>query len=81
MTKAIKNVSDETWREFKAIASIRNMTMGELFEEMVGNLKKEKPNKWLDEIAKNPLLTDADDVRRRVKKFRKEFTLDREGCT
>jgi len=81
MTKAIKNVSDDAWRDFKALAGLNNMTMGRFFEEMVKEQKsKPKNNDWLEDLRKNPLITDKKDFLRRTKQFRKEFTLDRE-CT
>ena len=82
MTKAIKNVSDETWREFKAMASLKNMSMGEYFEELVKNAtidKSENRRAW-DEIlsmADNPIINDktAKIMKKRASEIRKGFRI------
>jgi len=74
MTKAIKNVSDEVWSEFKALAGLNRKTMGQMFEEMVADYKRKSG--WLDKYGK-PLLKDPERVERRAAEFRKNFTLER----
>jgi hypothetical protein len=79
MTKAIKNVSDETWREFKALAGLKNMTLGEYFEEMVKASKKTDAGgsywKKLLEISRDPIIKDKEKTKKRVAQMRKDFVM------
>ncbi len=79
-TKALKGVSDEKWAEFKAIAASRDMPMGELFNEAVDVLAKEKSkSQWenLQEYVETHTskLTESDI--KRMGEFRKRFQMRR----
>ncbi len=77
-TKALKGVSDEKWAEFKAIAASRDMPMGELFNEAVDVLAKEKSKSQLERLMEymethTSRLTDEDV--KSMKEFRKNFRM------
>ncbi len=79
-TKALKGVSEEKWAEFKAIAASRDVHMGELFNETVGALAKEKPKSQWEKIMEyvethTSRLTEADIER--MREFRKRFQMRR----
>ena len=79
MTKAIKNVSDKTWREFKAMASVRGLSMGEMFEEMVEREKNidvncKKSLRTIFSLAENPMINEKE--AERLRKISKEFRMD-----
>ena len=77
-TKALKGVSEEKWAEFKAIAANRDVPMGELFNEAVDVLAKEKSKSQLERLMEymethTSRLTDEDV--KRMKEFRKNFRM------
>ena len=78
MTKAIKNVSDDSWREFKALAGLNKMRLGEYFEKMVEISKKDSlsaDDKWSEIFAlrDNPLIKDSRTAKRRARAVRDGF--------
>ncbi|MFW5852862.1 MAG: hypothetical protein ACOCUR_02435 [Nanoarchaeota archaeon] len=73
MTKAIKNVSDEAWRDFKTIASAKNMRLSDLFEEMVEKEKKEMTGSGWDNLFNARLIKDSSKVKRKGKEIRERF--------
>jgi hypothetical protein len=81
--KAIKNVSEEAWSEFKALADMRALNLGECFEELVRNAKtgsslpRRSFHEILTDLEKKPLLSpeSARTVRRRIVAFRKGFKM------
>ena len=78
-TKALKGVNEEKWAEFKAIAASRDVLMGELFNQTVDILAKEKSESQWERIlswkAKDP--KEVERIGERIKKFRKGFELRR----
>ena len=72
--KTIKDVSEESWQEFKVLAAKKKVKMGHLFEKMVEEYKNKDPNFW-DKILKGPPLLskeEADSMLETVRKLRKE---------
>jgi hypothetical protein len=82
-TKAIKNISDDAWREFKTMASMRDMTLGSYFEELVHRARTESAlprrtfREILDDLEDNPLLSSesARIATTRIARFRKDFRM------
>lgn len=79
-TKALKGVSDEKWAEFKALAASKDVPMGELFNEAVDVLAKEKPKSQWEKIigyveTHTSKLTEADI--KRMREFRRRFRMRR----
>ena len=78
-TKALKGVSENKWAEFKAIAANREVSMGELFNDAVDALAKEKSKSQWGRIlawkAKDP--KEVEGIVERIKGFRKGFELRR----
>lgn len=76
-TKALKGVSDDKWAEFKAIAASRDMPMGELFNETVDLLAKEKSKSQWERLlswkANDP--KEVEGIEERIREFRKRFEL------
>lgn len=75
-TKSIRNIKEGTWREFKAIASMRNMTLAEAFEEMVEKTKKKSVDwNYFTSLKDKPLISEPDKLHKHVNGFRKNFKL------
>ncbi|NQV91634.1 hypothetical protein HQ489_04115 [Candidatus Woesearchaeota archaeon] len=50
MDVCIKNINEENWRYFKSESSKHNVTMGELFNKIVGEHKESCNNSNIKEI-------------------------------
>ena len=76
-TKAIKNISDEVWRDFKVLASLKNMKLAELFEEIVDNAKKDTINgiKSWDNLFKARLIKNPSKTKKKAYEIRNKFTM------
>jgi hypothetical protein len=72
--KCIKNVDEETWKDFKTLALKNNMKMSILLKVMVNEFEKNSKDFWKDILSRKKSLTDeeADDIENIVKKMRKE---------
>ena len=73
-TKSIKDVDEETWKDFRALAIKNNIKMSILLKLMVDEFEKNSKNLWREVLSKKRSLTDkeADDIEKIVKKMRKE---------
>jgi len=74
-TKCIKDIDEETWREFKSLAAKNNLKMAALLKTMVKEFEKNNKKFW-DEILNNKrLLSDkeAEDIEKIIKEGRKEI--------
>ena len=73
-TKSIKNVDEETWKDFKTLALKNNMKMSILLKIMVNEFEKNSKDFWKEILSRKKSLTDeeADDIGNIVKKMRKE---------
>ena len=79
-TKALKGVSEDKWAEFKAIAASSDVSMGELFNNAVDALAKEKSKSQWERITEyvdthTSKLTESDI--KRMREFRKRFQMRR----
>ena len=72
--KCIKNVDEETWKDFKSLATKNNMKMSILLKIMINEFEKNSRDFWKEILSRKKLLTneEADDVENIVKKIRKE---------
>ncbi len=79
-TKAMKGVDEEKWAEFKAIAVKEDVTMGELFNEAVDVLAKNRSkSQWeriLDYVETHKSVLTESDIAR-MREFRKRFRMRR----
>lgn len=74
MDVLIKNVNQENWKKFKIEAINRDRNLGELFNELVDDIKSAEGN-W-EKIKKSKgSLTDkeAEEMKKHMKEFRKGF--------
>ena len=73
-TKCIKDVDEETWKDFRALAIKNNMKMSILLKIMVSEFEKNSKDFWREILSRKKSLTDeeADDIENIVKKMRKE---------
>lgn len=73
-TKCIKNVDEETWKDFKNLALKNNMKMSILLKIMVDEFEKNSKDFWKEILSRKKSLTDeeAEDIGDIVKKMRKE---------
>jgi hypothetical protein len=71
--KTIKGVGDDTWREFKSMASRSGQPMGKFFETLVINYKHKK--QWDTLLHGKKILSDeeAEELLKTVRKMRKEY--------
>ncbi len=71
--KTIKDVDEDSWSEFKELASKNNMNMGKFFVEVVNSYKKNE-NTWKELLNGPKLLSDkeADEMMEIVANMRKE---------
>ena len=59
--RSIKNVDDETWRRFKALAVAKGVGMAILLKNMVDNFEKsEKENSWDFILKGEKLLSESE---------------------
>ncbi len=73
-TKCIKDVDEETWKEFRALAVKNNIKMSILLKIMVNEFEKNSKDFWREILSRKKSLTneEADDIENIVKKIRKE---------
>ncbi|OIO41307.1 hypothetical protein COU56_02335 [Candidatus Pacearchaeota archaeon CG10_big_fil_rev_8_21_14_0_10_31_9] len=72
--KTIKNVDEETWREFKVIAAKNNVKMSALLKMMIKEFEKNNKNFWNEILNGEKLMTDreAEEMKRITANIRKE---------
>jgi hypothetical protein len=72
--KCIKDVEEETWKEFRALAIKNNLKMSILLKIMVNEFEKNSKDFWKEILSRKKSLTDeeADNIENIVKKMRKE---------
>ncbi len=72
--KCIKNVDEETWKDFRALAIKNNIKMSILLKIMVNEFEKNNRKFWNEILNHKKTLTDeeANDIEIIVKKMRKE---------
>ncbi len=73
--KTIRNVSEETWADFKAAAAKHGMPMGELLEVMLKEYERHANDVWDRILHGKKLLSDeeAEAMHRRLKQLRSEY--------
>lgn len=73
-TKCIKDVDEDTWKDFRALAIKNNMKMSILLKIMVNEFEKNSRDFWREILSRKKSLTDeeASDIENIVKKMRKE---------
>jgi hypothetical protein len=72
--KCIKNVDEETWKDFRDLALKNNMKMSILLKIMVSEFEKNSKDFWKEILSRKTSLTneEAEDIGNIVKKIRKE---------
>jgi len=72
--KCIKDVDEETWKEFRALAVKNKINMSVLLKTMVNGFEKSNRKFWDEILTADKLLTDkeADEMIKITKEFRKE---------
>ncbi|PIN77373.1 hypothetical protein COV15_02300 [Candidatus Woesearchaeota archaeon CG10_big_fil_rev_8_21_14_0_10_34_12] len=72
-TKCIKNVDEETWKDFKALAIKNNIKMSILLKIMVDEFEKNSKDFWKEILSRKKSLTngEAEDIENIVRKIRK----------
>jgi len=72
--KCIKNVDEDTWRDFKTLALKNSMKMSILLKIMVNEFEKNSKDLWKEILSRKKSLTneEADDIENIVKNMRKE---------
>lgn len=73
-TKCIKNVDEDTWGDFKALAMRNKIKMAILLKMMINEFEKNSRELWREILSRKKLLgnEEADDMENIVKKLRKE---------
>ena len=73
-TKCIKNVDEETWKNFRILAVKNNIKMAVLLKIMINEFEKNSVDFWKEILSRKKALTDeeADNIEAVVKKIRKE---------
>jgi len=73
-TKCIKDVDEETWKDFRALAVKNNIKMAILLKIMVNEFEKNSKDFWREILSRKKSLTDkeADGIEYIIKKMRKE---------
>jgi len=73
-TKCIKDVDEETWKDFRALAIKNNIKMSILLKIMVNEFKKNSKDFWREILSRKKTLTneEAKDIENIAKKMRKE---------
>ena len=72
--KCIKNVDEDTWKDFKTLALKNNMKMSILLKIMVNEFEKNSKDLWKEILSRKKSLTneEANDIEKIVKNMRKE---------
>ncbi len=72
--KCIKNVDEDTWKDFKTLALKNNMKMSILLKIMVNEFEKNSKDLWKEILSRKKSLTneEANDIEKIVKSMRKE---------
>ncbi|MBS3066331.1 hypothetical protein J4205_00775 [Candidatus Pacearchaeota archaeon] len=72
--RSIKNVDEETWREFKAIAAKNNVKMSSLLKIMIKEFEKNSKDFWNEILNGEKLMSDkeAEEMKILTIKLRKE---------
>ena len=72
--KTIKDVDEETWREFKAIAAKNNVRMSSLLKIMIKEFEKNSKDFWNEILNGEKLMSDkeAEEMKILTIKLRKE---------
>jgi len=72
--KTIKDVDEETWREFKAIAAKNNVKMSSLLKIMIKEFEKNSKDFWNEILNGEKLMSDkeAEEMKILTIKLRKE---------
>ncbi|MEK6871754.1 MAG: hypothetical protein AABX16_02525 [Nanoarchaeota archaeon] len=73
-TRSIKNVDEETWKKFKALAERNKMNMSILLKMMIREFEKQSKSFWREILTRGKNFTDeeANDIEIITKKIRKE---------
>jgi len=73
--KTIKDVDEETWREFKAIAAKNNVRMSSLLRIMIKEFEKNSKNFWNEILNGEKLMNDkeAEEMKILTIRLRKEL--------
>ena len=73
--RSIKNVDEETWREFKAIAAKNNVRMSSLLRIMIKEFEKNSKNFWNEILNGEKLMNDkeAEEMKILTIRLRKEL--------
>lgn len=73
-TKCIKDVDEETWREFKTLAVKNNIKMAVLLKVMIKEFEKNNRKFWDEILYGEKLMTDkeAEEMIKITKEIRKE---------
>ena len=58
--RSIKNVDDETWKEFKALAIKNNLKMSVLLKMMVNKFENEEKGFWKNILNRKKNLTEEE---------------------
>ena len=72
--KCIKNVDEDTWKDFKTLALKNSMKMSILLKIMVNEFEKNSKDLWKEILSRKKSLTneEANDIEKIVKNMRKE---------
>ena len=72
--KCIKDVDEETWKDFRALAIKNNIKMSILLKIMVNEFEKNSKDLWKEILSRKKSLTnkEADAIENVVRKMRKE---------
>ena len=72
--KTIKDVDEETWREFKAIAAKNNVKMSSLLKIMIKEFEKNSKDFWNEILNGEKLMSDkeAEEMKILTIRLRKE---------
>ena len=72
--RSIKDVDEETWKEFKALAAKNNLKMSLLLRMMINNFDKDSRDFWKNVLNRKKNLTEeeADKMMRITIESRKE---------
>jgi len=73
--KTIKDVSDETWTEFKGLAAHSGVKLGVFFKTLLESYEKKADTFWKDILEGKKILSDkeADEMKTAVLAVRKEY--------
>ena len=73
-TKCIKNVDEETWKDFRTLAVKNNMKMSILLKIMINEFENNSKGFWKEILSRKKSLTEeeAEGIGNIVKKMRKE---------